>query len=252
MSLREARHRVSGVRSDQAVGRTQSTPLERPRRRLTRQAIRQASARRYDTADVANQMRDESMSGRSHEFRADLAALPASLFVSRWLLERVPFLFADDFNEYVDWKHYLSERLGVDPRAICLVGSAAAGVSLSPQRALRPFTESSDVDVALISAHHFDIVWLWLRSLGAERYKLPRYAQEQIEDHRERLVYWGAIATDRLLQYTPLGKTWVPALDAAAAKLPGGRRDVNVRLFRDHEALRSYQINCCDLIRKNL
>jgi hypothetical protein len=59
------------------------------------------------------------------------------------------------------------------------VGSASAGFSLSPQRALQPFRDRSDVDIAAVSAHHFDIVWRWLRSLGAERYKLPQYVQKQ-------------------------------------------------------------------------
>jgi hypothetical protein len=193
------------------------------------------------------------MKPNATDIRAELSALPSSMFVSRWLLERIPHVFGDDFDLYLQWKHDLGARLGVDPRAITLVGSAAAGFSFSPQRALEPFREASDVDVAVISAHHFDIVWRWLRSLGTDRYRLPRYVQSQIDDHRERLVYWGAIATDKILQYTPLGKQWVPALSEAAKGLPGNNsRDVNVRLFREFEALRAYQTHCCETIRAKL
>jgi hypothetical protein len=193
------------------------------------------------------------MKPTSTDIRAELGALPTSMFVSRWLLERIPHVFGDDFDLYLEWKHDLGTRLGVDPRAITLVGSAASGFSFSPQRALQPFHERSDVDVAVVSAHHFDIVWRWLRSLSVERYRLPRYVQGQIDDHRERLVYWGAIATDRLLHYTPLGKQWIPALSEVAKRLPGNNsRDVNVRLFREFEALRAYQMHCCDTIRAKL
>jgi len=184
--------------------------------------------------------------------RSDLGTLPFDVFVSRWILERVPHVFSSDLNAYLAWKHALGARIGVDPRAIVLVGSAATGFSLNPNRALRPFTAASDIDVAVVSPHHFDIVWRWLRNLGAERYGYPRYVQDQIDDHRERLLYWGAIATDRLLQYTPLGKEWIPALADVAKTLPGGTRDVNVRLFREFEALRAYQMNGCGKVRSTL
>jgi predicted nucleotidyltransferase len=192
------------------------------------------------------------MKSASTDIRKDLIDLPSRLFVSRWLLERVPFVFAEDFDAYLAWKHDLGDRLDVDPRAICLVGSAASGFSLSPQRAFQVFGERSDIDVAVVSAQHFDMVWRWLRSLGAERYRLPQYVQAQIDDHRERLVYWGAIATDKFLQYTPLGKAWVPALAEAAQRLPNAAHDVNVRLFREFETLRTYQAHCCDKIRDKL
>jgi hypothetical protein len=184
--------------------------------------------------------------------RSNLRSLSTGLFVSRWLLERVPHVFAGDLEAYVDWKHALSDRIFVDPKAITLVGSGASGYSLSPNKALKPFHAGSDIDVAVVSAHHFDVVWRWLRTLGSERYGWPRYVQEQIGDHRQRLVYWGAIATDRILQYTPLGKDWVPALADLANTLPGGRRDINVRLFREFEALRAYQVHGCAQIRAKL
>jgi hypothetical protein len=66
------------------------------------------------------------MKPKSLDIRADLRALPTSMFVSRWLLERIPHVFCDDFELYLQWKHDLGTSLGVDPRAIILVGSWSA------------------------------------------------------------------------------------------------------------------------------
>lgn len=184
------------------------------------------------------------------DFKGDLSVLSPAMFVSRWLLERVPHLFGQEQNSYLEWKHFIGERIGVDPRAVSLVGSAATGFSLSPQKAFQPFQESSDVDVAVVSAHHFDLVWRWMRTLGSERYGYPGYVQKIIDDHRTRLVYFGAIATDRFLQYTPIGKEWLPVLSEAGKRLPGGVREVNVRLYREFEALRAYQVNCCNAVKE--
>ena len=192
------------------------------------------------------------MAAASPDIRVDLGALSTAIFVSRWILERVPHVFDGDAAAYIAWKHELGDRIGVDARAIVLVGSAATGFSLSPERPLKPFDAKSDVDVAVVSPHHFDIVWRWLRNLGSERYGFPGYVQAQIDDHRQRLVYWGAIATDRLLQHTPLGKTWVPALADVAKMLPGGTREVNIRLFREFDALRAYQVHGCNEVKTKI
>lgn len=172
----------------------------------------------------------------------ELLSLPPALFTSRWIFERTPHVFGANHNSYIDWKHKLGGLLKVDPKAIIVVGSAAVGSSLNPTKKLRRFQRSSDVDVAVVSRYHFDILWYWLRNLGSDRYKYPSDAQRWIDDHRERLVYWGVIATDRILSLTPLASEWVTALSEMAKTAPTIGRDINVRLFMDFDALRAYSI----------
>jgi len=175
------------------------------------------------------------------EIISDLRTLSPERFVSMRVLEPIPFIFNGDGDAYREWRHDLGTRLKVDPRALAIVGSAAAGVSLSPRKNLAPFHADSDVDVAVISMVHFELGWQWLRQLGADLYALPPDARASVKDHRERLIYWATIATDVLIGHMPVGTAWVPALAAIAQVTPPSARTVNVRLYRDFEALRAYQ-----------
>jgi hypothetical protein len=180
---------------------------------------------------------------RAVQIRFDLLNLEPEVFASKWLLERVPFIFGDDADGFRNWRHALCRLLGVDAACLLVVGSAGVGVSLSPTKLLRPFGRTSDVDLAVVSTYHFDVVWRWLRNLGAERYRYPADVQYSITDHRTRLVYWGVAATDKLLAYTPLGSEWVPALATVTREGYTADRDVKIRLYRDFEALRAYNTN---------
>ena len=176
------------------------------------------------------------------EFLAALAKGPIDRVASHFLLERVPYLFSGDHNAYIEWKHELASRIGVDARALCLVGSAAIGISLNPNKNYKSFDDDSDIDVAAISDYHFDVAWTWMRNLGSERFRLPRVAQSSIEQHRTQLVYFGAIASDQIIQYMPFGRLWTEAISYVKGLAPIDGRDVNVRIYRDFSALRSYQV----------
>jgi len=181
---------------------------------------------------------------------ADLRSLSPHRFVSDRVLEPVPFIFSGDTAAYREWRHEFGTALRVDPRSIAIVGSAAVGVSLSPNKNLEPFHAESDVDVAVISLHHFESAWTWLRQLGAAIHDLPPPARRSVDEHRTRLVYWATIATDKLVGHMPVGGVWVPALAKIGQKTPPAPRTVNVRLYRDFEALRDYQIYGATLLRQ--
>lgn len=184
------------------------------------------------------------------EIVRDLKTLTPHRFVSVRLLERVPHVFGSNASAYLDWRQELAAQLHVDPKAMVIVGSSAAGVSLSPLRKLPLIRPDSDVDVAVISLHHFETSWAWLRRLGASIHALPADARETVLDHRRRLIYWATIATDKLIGHMPMAPVWVPALAAMGNRLPGSPRSVNVRLYRDFEALRAYQVNGVEQLRQ--
>jgi hypothetical protein len=53
----------------------------------------------------------------------ELATLNPSMFVSKWILERVPHVFAEDYSSFIQWRATLAAGIGVDPCAIVLTGS---------------------------------------------------------------------------------------------------------------------------------
>jgi hypothetical protein len=172
--------------------------------------------------------------------RQDLLTLKPADFVARWFAERPAFIFGGDQAAHIAWKAALAQALNLSLFDLVIVGSAALGRSLSPSKDFTPFDAESDVDVAVVSDHYFDIAWRWMRTLGAGRYKLPQPTQDWIKEHESHYVYWGTIATDQLLQYLPFGPHWVPKLATIAASEPVGGRELNVRLYRDYSSLEAY------------
>ena len=81
----------------------------------------------------------------------NLRALTATTFASKYMFEAVPHVFGGDMDLYIAWKARLGEFLDVDPRSMCIIGSAGVGVSLNPYKGLKPFGSNSDVDVAVVS-----------------------------------------------------------------------------------------------------
>ena len=171
----------------------------------------------------------------------DLLALPPDLFTSQYIFEAVPYVFGGDLDDYVAWKTELGARLEIDPRAICVVGSAGLGISLNPENQLRAFKSDSDVDVAVVSHRHFEIAWHHLRQLGVGILDMGPEARNALRLHRERHIFDGTIATDFILALLPFAQQWVPAFAHMAGIDPTAGREVRARIYRDFDALRLYQ-----------
>ena len=176
------------------------------------------------------------------EFKELIIRNGIDVAASTHLMDRVPFVFNDDWELYRAWKRKLSRLIEVDPLNIKIIGSAAIGFSLNPHKEFKAFSDESDIDVAVISEHHFAISWRALRTL-----KLPDLRnykdREAINEHRSKYIYWGTIATDRVLHYLPFVRPWTEALAAMSGESPTEEREIKIRLYRDYEALRSYHMN---------
>ncbi len=179
---------------------------------------------------------------RSHII-SELLNIPVPVFVSKWILERpVPYLFHDDHQLYLRWKSELAPRLGVDSCSLLLIGGASVGISFNPNKNFKEFDNQSDIDIAVISPYHFEEAWRFLRNLGSKRFSYSRGVQEIIKAHASNYIYWGTVATDKILPILPFGEKWVLALNDMACVPPTESRDINLRIYKDFESLRSYQI----------
>ena len=171
----------------------------------------------------------------------ELKTLNAEEFVSTFVIERIPFIFAEDWPLYRRWRQKLSELLDIDPCDICLVGSSSVGVSLNPSKSYREFSDESDIDVAIVSEYYFDVAW---RSLRTMRLSDANNAKERfsIKKHAEGLVYWGCVATDKILRLLPFSGQWSRAAIEMASEHPTEGREINFRIYRDYKSLRSYHM----------
>lgn len=160
---------------------------------------------------------------------------------SKWILERVPFIFNDDLEAYIKWKEKLSALIGVDSKAIAITGSSCMGFSLNPHKNFSEFKDSSDIDIAIISSHYFDIAWHFLRNIGTKYHRLSYGEKISIDEHRARFIYYGTIATDKIVHLLPFGEEWIKAMQEMMKIEPTKDREINFRIYKDFEALKDYQ-----------
>lgn len=153
----------------------------------------------------------------------------------------MPHIFGDDWALFRNWKTTAAALLGVDPCDVCLVGSAAVGHSLNPHKGFRPFSEASDIDVAVVSGIHFDSAWTTLRNTKLSE-AMTEKERNALKEHSRGLVFWGCIATDKVLRFLPFSKEWALAAIELAKIQPTEGREVNFRIYRDFASLRRYHL----------
>ena len=181
-----------------------------------------------------------------------LQRLSAPAFLEEYVFDSVPHVFAGDRDAYVGWKRALGTAIDVDPACLTIVGSAAVGCSLNPVHNLKSFDSASDVDVAVISNYHFTVAWRYLRMNGTRRLKVDMRTRIAWDEHVNKYIYWGTIATDKLLGVLPFGLEWLKATGGMALIEPTKGRDVNLRIYADYEALRAYQLMSVRNVRESL
>ena len=93
-----------------------------------------------------------------------------------FLLEGTPAVFQDRPMKYVIFREQVAARFDIGSQDVCIVGSAKLGYSPSPQKFGIPFTETSDVDVVIISEPLFyngsRQLFSTLNSLGPSVYEV--------------------------------------------------------------------------------
>lgn len=186
------------------------------------------------------------------DFKKELLAESPSLLFSRWVLNKLPVLFNGDIESYIHWKEELSKGIQVDSQAILFTGSSCNGFSFSPYKNFKDFDEDSDIDIAIISEYFFDTCWFEIRNYGTKYHDLTKPQQKSFEDHRTRLIYWGTIATDKLLPIFSFSKEWIVALEKMAKIAPTENRTINIRIYKNFESLREYYIDCFKKLQRNL
>ena len=73
-----------------------------------------------------------------------------------FLLEGVPYVFSNSPMKYLTFREQVADRFQIGYQDVCIVGSAKLGFSPSHCKFGQPFSETSDVDVVVISSEVFD------------------------------------------------------------------------------------------------
>lgn len=158
-------------------------------------------------------------------------------FVTARLLDGTPSIWTKQVD-YITWRHKVAEELKVDPAEVQLVGSAKLGYSLNPYKNFKTFHEESDFDIAIISSTLFDQAWAELREI------LQSNTLDGSKNYLRSLVFSECIALDIVLPHLSFGRNWSKSREALMDSLGEtfASRTINYRLYRNHQALRTYQI----------
>lgn len=175
------------------------------------------------------------------ELANDVDKGPDDFVVSKWIIERIPSIFNGDYEEFIKTKLFIANRLGIDSCSVIFVGSSCTGFSLNPDKDFKIFDELSDIDIAIISHHYFNIAWHWMKSvdIGLQKGKV-RYS---IAQHRSHYIFDGTIATDSFLTYLPFGNEWNSVIKELEKNPIFCGREVHFRLYQDHKSLIDYHRN---------
>lgn len=167
----------------------------------------------------------------------------SSYFVTARVFEGLPNCWDREYD-YVRWRHDYSERIGVDPQSLTLVGSAKLGYSLSPSKGFKTFDSHSDLDLAVVSESCFDQAWKALRKTINEFDIIKDEKKNEIKGYARKLIFDGTVDVNSWISEIPFAAAWGAARDDMSTKMPPSLwgHEINYRLYRDRESLRQYQL----------
>lgn len=170
--------------------------------------------------------------------KQELESSTTSIFITKWILEHTPYVFEDYETEYISWRHEIAEKLRIDARDIIITGSASLGFSLNPNKNFKSFDKKSDIDINIISHHYFDVAWHDLIHLSPAG--ISPKMKTALEDHRKRLIYWGTVATDKILPLLSFGGEWDRIIKTCQLPEPLVDHEINFRIYKDALSIRNY------------
>lgn len=184
---------------------------------------------------------DRELDSFIDQFKDDLNKCSLDFIVSKWILERIPYIFKENRLDYLTVKSLISDNIKVDSCSIFFVGSCAVGFSLNPNKLFKPFDENSDIDIAVISHYFFDVAWRTIQDIDFSSISYP--IQQIITEHRSRYIYWETIALDKIIGIMPFAKEWLETIESLKRLEYLNNRNIAFRLYRNTEALKRYHIN---------
>ena len=94
---------------------------------------------------------------RVQDFKTDLLNMDSVQVFRKYFIEQP--CFALDNEIQIALKTHISKILDINYTDIYIMGSAKLGFSIAPEKKFRPFGDTSDIDVAIISSRIFEYYW---------------------------------------------------------------------------------------------
>lgn len=114
-------------------------------------------------------------------------SLTEKLIVQKYIIHGTPYIFKDNENKYFDLKHEIATHFKERFECVRMVGSAKLGFSIAPKKLWRPFSDESDIDIAITSRTIFERFWIELYDFNIA---LTSRTEEEEKSYRKFLQYF--------------------------------------------------------------
>ncbi|MBN1365886.1 MAG: hypothetical protein JW976_13845 [Syntrophaceae bacterium] len=173
------------------------------------------------------------------ELRNELKKSSPEKIVRKHILKDAAICFKGDMDLILELKESLSSYFDVHIKNIEIVGSAKLGVSLSEERFGKVYSQTSDIDLTIVSSELFDRAWHELLKLDYQYYKLSEKERKYLNDSYET-IHRGFISPDRLPPKTDFYKMWWKLFNVLSSEDKYENRKIRGRLFKNWWFLEKY------------
>lgn len=198
------------------------------------------------------------------EFKHTLINSSLDSIVKRHIFQGVPYVFRETPESSSLLIQHVCEAFRLPEENVFVVGSARSGFSLNPENFPRMFSDTSDIDVVVISEELFDNVWMKILE-----WHYPRRLQNLGHDEgnwarlRRKEIYWGWLVPseihyeglsfpDILKPLRDISVTWFNAFQSLSLYPVFAPRTVSGRLYRTFDHALYYHIEGLRLIREKI
>lgn len=112
-------------------------------------------------------MTSDPIDDKIARFKRDLGLLSVPMMVQKHITYGACHVLSDE--QYFELKARVAEQFSLHPSEVLVVGSGKLGFSIAPMQRYRHFSDTSDIDVALVSSQLFDSCWMDVFQFKIER-----------------------------------------------------------------------------------
>ncbi len=194
-------------------------------------------------------MAQETIEVMVKNFKQELRRREASQVYSRYILHGTCFALSED--QYWHLRQSVSDRFDIPLANVLVVGSGKLGFSIAPTKRFRPFGDTSDVDVVVVSENLFDSVWV-----KVHKYCVDGGYWDQIHQF-QKYLFNGWIRPDMLPPPDTFQQTqeWWDFFQSLSASREYGLIKITGALYRNWYFLQEYQLrgikSCIDSLRED-
>ena len=198
------------------------------------------------------------------QFKESLLKSPLGDVAEQHIFTGTPYVFRDEPASNNLLVGHLCNAIGVLEQDVIIVGSAKVGFSLNPENFPRKFSDTSDIDVVVVSEELFDTVWMTLL-----RWHYPRRGVDLggVEGGwaraRRREIYWGWLVPneiryeglsfpDALRPLRDISAKWFNTFQSLSLYPDFAARQVSGRLYRTWDHARRYHTDGLRRIRDRI